>query len=164
MKPVVLLLLTLLTSGAWAQDQEQSETERKTFTTVERIGEDSFRSFYMFTVSGHEYTIRADGRGERSSQNARARDFTLKVDQGRIVQMYYLEYEKDLLLMYQASDRQGLHGFVVRLNQTTLLPVWTKPFKDVNPEIAEVAGGTLSIKGQDATMKIDLRTGALVGQ
>ena len=101
MKPVVLLLLTLLASGAGAQEQGQSETERKTFTSVERIGEDSFRSFYMFTVSGHEYTIRADGRGERSLQNARSRNFTLKVDQGRIVQMYYLEYEKDLLLMYR---------------------------------------------------------------
>ena len=164
MKPVVLLLLTLLASGALAQDQSQSDTGTKTFTTVERIGEDSFRSFYMFTVSGHEYTIRADGRGERSLANARSRNFTLKVDQGRIVQLYYLEYENDLLLVYQASDRQALHGHVVRMNQTTLLPVWTKSFSDVNPETAQVAAGSLSIKGQDTTMKIDLRSGAAVGQ
>ena len=81
MKPILLLLLTLPASLAWAPAvaKPAPQAEQRVFSKVERVGEDNLRSFFMFSVNGHDYTIRADGRGERSFENARSRTFTLRV-------------------------------------------------------------------------------------
>ena len=108
MKPVVPLLLTLLIAVGSAQEpanQATLESKPKVFSIVDRVGEDSLRSFFMFSVGGHDYTIRADGRGERSFENARSRNFTLKVDQSHIEQVSFLEDDGDLLLIYQLRKR-----------------------------------------------------------
>jgi hypothetical protein len=165
MKPVVLLLLTLVVSATWAQEQANRTTQgttQKAFTSVERVGEDPFRSFYMFSVSGHDYTIRADGRGERSFANARSRNFTLMVDQGRIEQVYFLEYDDDLFLIYQLSNRRDARGYVVRLNQKTLKFIWSKPVNELHMEAAVVEAGFLNLKTANAVMKLDLQSGAIV--
>ena len=165
MKPIVLLLLTLLASGAWAQDpanRSTPETGPGTFSKVERVGEDTLRSFFMFSVSGHDYTIRADGRGERSFEKARSRNFNLKVDQRHIEQVYFLEHDGDLLLIYQLSDEQNVRGYVVRLNQTTLKPVWLRPVSGLNLETALVEAGYLNLRAANVVVKVDLRSGAVV--
>lgn len=166
MRPFVLLLVTLLASAASAQDPANPsapKTEPQLFTNVERIGEDNFRSFYMFSVSGHEFTIRADGRGERSFPNARSRNFTLRVDQRRIEQVSFLEHDGDLLLIYQLSGAQNVRGYVVRLNQTTSMRlIWLKPISGFDVETAAVEGGYLNLKAGNSVTKLDLRSGAIV--
>ena len=166
MKSIVPLVLTLLVSVASAQEpakQPTSETEAAVFSKVDRIGEDNFRSFYMFSVGGHEYTIRADGRGERSFDKARSRNFTLKVDQRRIEQVSFLEYDGDLLLIYQLSGAQNVRGYVVRLNQSTSMRfIWLKPISGFDVETAVVEAGYLNLKSANAVVKMDLRSGAVV--
>jgi hypothetical protein len=165
MKPIVLLLLTLLAKFASAQEAAKpsaTETEQRVFSKVPRVGEDSLRSFFMFSVSGHDYTIRADGRGERSFDNARSRNFNLKVDQSHIEQVYFLEHDGDLLLLYQLSDKQSVRGYVVRLNQTTLKPVWMKAVSGLDFETEFVEAGYLNLKAANVMVKMDLRSGALV--
>ena len=165
MKRIVLLLIALSASVASAQEQgnrSTAESERKVFSQVTRVGEDSLRSFFMFSVSGHDYTIRADGRAERSFANARSRNFTLKVEQTRIEQVYFLENAGDLLLIYQLKDEQSIRGYVLRLNQTTLKPIWVRAISAVNLETAMVEAGYLNLKAANAVVRIDLRTGAQV--
>src|SRR5882724_9820240 len=115
----------------------------------------------MFSVSGHEYTIRADGRGERSLENARAKNFTLKLEQGHIEQVFFLEYEGDLLLIYQLSGKQEVNGSIVRMNQTTLKPVWSKSVTGFGLDGAVVDGPYLKIKNSREELKLDLRSGVV---
>lgn len=165
MKPGALLLLAIVVSATWPQEQAKRTTqgtERQAFSRVERVGEDPFRSFYMFSVSGHDYTIRADGRGERSFTNARSRNFTLKVEQNHIEQIYFLEHDGDLLLIYQLGNKRDAGGYVVRLNQTTLKFIWSKQVSDVDIGTAVVEAGYLNFKTANAVMKLDLESGAVV--
>ena len=164
-KPIVLLLVTLLVSVASAQEpanRSTPETETLSFSKVERVGEDTLRSFFMFTVSGHEYTIRADGRGERSFNNARSRNFTLKVDQRHVEQVSFLEHDGDLLLIYQLSGQQNVRGYVIRLNQTALKTIWLRPVAGVDLETTVVEAGCLKLGAANAVVKLDLRSGAVV--
>jgi len=164
MKPILLLLLTLTASLAWAQEvtKPAAQGEQRVFSKVERVGEDNLRSFFMFSVSGHDYTIRADGRGERSFENARSRNFTLRVEQGHIEQISFLELEGDLLLIYQLSDKQAMRAYVVRLNQTTLKTLWLRPVSAVDLETARVEAGYLKMNAANAVVRVDLRSGELV--
>jgi hypothetical protein len=116
----------------------------------------------MFAVSGHDYTIRADGFGERTFEKARARNFNLKVDQRHIEQVYFQEYENDLLLLYQLSDTNPVRAYVIRLNQTSLKPLWQASLHDVDLETAATEGGYLKLKGAEAIVKIDLKSGTFV--
>lgn len=162
MKPVVPLLLTLLIAVGSAQEpanQATLESKPKVFSIVDRVGEDSLRSFFMFSVGGHDYTIRADGRGERSFENARSRNFTLKVDQSHIEQVSFLEDDGDLLLIYQLRNEAG---YVVRINQTTLKFLWLKPVKGLSVDTAVVEAGFLKLRGANGIVKLDLRSGAFL--
>lgn len=163
MKALLLILILMLVIGvAAAQNAAVRSQEPQAFSKVTRVGDDSLRSFFMFTVSGHDYTIRADGFGERSFEKARARNFNLKVDQRRIQQVYFLEHDSDLLLIYQLSDEHLVRGYVVRLDQTTLKPLWQTAVSDLELDSAFAQGDYLKLKAPNAVVKMDLKSGTLV--
>lgn len=165
MKPIMLVMLPMLVAFTLGQQQtapSPAHSEPQALSKVERVGEDNLRSFFMFSVAGHDYTIRADGRGERSFENARSRNFNLTVAQSHIEQLFFLEHEGDLLLLYTLSDKERVRGFVVRLNQTSLKAIWLKPLLGVDFETARVEADFLSFRTGTTTVKLDLRTGAAV--
>jgi len=56
----------------------------------------------------------ADGYAESSSGKARPRNFSLPLGQsGHMVRFYFLEYENDLLLIYELSDERLGWGYLV---------------------------------------------------
>jgi hypothetical protein len=86
------------------------------FVPAERFGEASARerTFFLFSTSLAKYILRHDGTGEATSRAGLRRSFYLKVASGeRIERVYSLEYEGDLVLLYQAGDT----GYVARMNQ-----------------------------------------------
>jgi len=165
MKPLVPLLLMLLTSVAAAQEpstRPAAETETTLFSKVPRVGEDKLRSFFMFSVSGHDYTIRADGRAESASGKTRSHNFNLKTDKGHVEQVYFFEHESDLLLLYELSDELNGWGYVVRLNQATFKPKWLIPISGFNLGTALVEGDYLYLTAAGLVAKVDLRSGSYV--
>src|SRR5690242_404153 len=85
-----------------AQDPSAAVSEDRSFTAVERIGDPGYRSFFMFSTDGRGYTIRADGYAESGTGKGRSTNFSLPMGRsGRIVRFYFLEYENDLLLIYE---------------------------------------------------------------
>jgi hypothetical protein len=119
--------------GPQQDPQSTSPSESSAFSRVESLG-DGTRAFFMFRTTSHGYTIRADGFAERSGVGkGRPANFSLRVGgKGRLVRLYFLEHESDLLLIYEASDKQFGWGYVVRLNQKTLKTKWTVPVSDFN--------------------------------
>ena len=90
--------------------------EESPFVLAERFGEASAneRTFFLFSTSVAKYILRHDGTGEATSRAGLRRSFYLKVGAGeRIERVYSLEFEGDLLLLYQAGDT----GYVARMNQ-----------------------------------------------
>ena len=106
------LALTVFASGA---HPNRALEEESPFAEATRIGELNARHFYLFQTSVGNYTISQNGLGEVYVGN-RKKYFNLKVGAGsRLERVYFLEYEGDLLLLYEA----GSSGYLLRLDQGT---------------------------------------------
>ena len=102
--------------GDWMVRAQRQVAEESPFALAERFGEASAneRTFFLFSTSLAKYILRHDGTGEATSRAGLRKSFYLKVGaRERIERVYSLEYEGDLLLLYQAGDT----GYVARLNQ-----------------------------------------------
>jgi len=167
LKILTSIILTLLAlTAAAAQEPNQPSTpppEERVFTRVESLG-DGTRAFFMFSTNGPGYTIRADGFAEQGGAGRRRpANFSLRVGRnGLIVRLYFLEYEGDLLSIYEASDKRFGWGYVVRLNQKTLKNKWAAPVSDFNLGPGLVEDNYLYFSAANLLAKIDLRSGAYV--
>jgi outer membrane protein assembly factor BamB len=118
----------------------------------------------MFSTNGPGYTIRADGFAEQGGAGKpRPTNFSLRVGRnGLIVRLYFLEYEGDLLSIYEGSDKRYGWGYVVRLNQKTLKSKWAAPVSDFNLGPGLVEDNYLYFSAANLLAKIDLHSGAYV--
>ena len=161
---VLLIALALVVSAQQPSDQSSAASEQKAFNKVEVMGE-GFRSFFMFSAEGFQYTIRADGFAESYSGQRRRSNFNLRVGRnGYLVRVCFTEYEGDLLLVYEASDKEYGWGYVERLDQKTLKPRWLKPVSGFNIGPGLVEANYAYLSAADLLAKIDLRSGDYVWQ
>lgn len=101
----------------------------ETFVLADRVGEPGERSFFMFSTSAGQYTVRHDGMGEVTSPKGMRRVFNLRVGaRARIENVYYLEHQGDLFLMYEVT---GKIFHLVRMEQTKRKLLWGTEFRDV---------------------------------
>jgi hypothetical protein len=118
---VCLGVLVVMFAAAPAHARQDGE-ETSPFVMAKCVGEPNARAFYLFSTSLGKYTIRFDGMGEVYIKG-RKRLFYLKNGvRGRVSRIYFFEHGEDLLLLYQAGDT----GFLVRMDQNTRRPRWTK--------------------------------------
>ena len=119
MKRFVKVCLLLVLSGVVTAPSicaQRALAGESPFVPAERFGEASARerTFFLVSTSLAKYILRHDGTGEATSRAGLRRSFYLKVASGeRIERVYSLEYEGDLVLLYQAGDT----GYVARMNQ-----------------------------------------------
>ena len=168
MKLAVAVFLCVLVCAApvLAQEISSAVSEERAFTAVGRIGDPGYRSFFMFSTTGRGYTFRADGYGESGTGKGRATSFNLPLGRsGHIVRFYFLEYENDLLLIYEMSDQRLGWGYLVRLNQKTLKAKWAIPINGYNigPGVVEAAN-ELYLSAANLFARFDLTTGKYVWQ
>ena len=120
---VVYLVLVLVLSVCATSAAEESSP----FTLAERIGEPNARTFFLFSTSMGAYAIRQDGMGEVTLPRGMRKVLYLKVGaRTRIERLYFLEYEGDLLLLYEVSDRSSRSGYLVRLDQKKRQVRWMR--------------------------------------
>jgi hypothetical protein len=110
---VVCLLLVSAGLPVYAQ---KSTADLSPFALANHIGEPNARTFFLFSTSVGNYTLRQDGMGEITSPAGMRKVFNVKVGPGkRIERVYSYEYEGDVLLLYETTDT----GYLVRLSQKT---------------------------------------------
>lgn len=160
------MVLIAAVVSARAQDSERPvSAEQQNFTAVGAVGDPGYRSFFMFKTEGGGYTIRADGYAESSSAKARPRNFSLPLGRnGHMVRFYFLEYEGDLLLVYEGSDGEFGWGYLLRLNQKTLRPKWAVPINGFNIGPATLEANYAYLSAANLFAKLDLQTGKYVWQ
>ena len=112
---LVCLALVVIVSAAVAAHPSGGVEDLSPFAEARRIGELNARHFYLFQTSVGNYTISQNGLGEVYVGN-RKKYFNLKVPpRSRLQRVYFLEYEGDLLLLYEA----GASGYLLRLDERT---------------------------------------------
>jgi hypothetical protein len=145
---IVVLICVLILAGSISR----AGVEDGGFELAREIPNASQPSFFRFTTSFGNYTIGNNGVGELGV-NGKRRLFFLNTKiqlVGRLRHIYFREYEKDLLLLYQVSDGKV---FLARMNQESKQIRWRTPATmpcEVEGDVARC----------DAT-KIDLKTGKL---
>jgi hypothetical protein len=111
---VVVCLGVVMTLGAAAPAYGQRE-EVSPFVQARKIGERPAQTFYLFSTSVTNYTIRHDGVGQVMVK-VRKINFHLSVGpNSRIERLYFFEHDGELLLLYEA----GASGYFVRFDQKT---------------------------------------------
>jgi len=99
-------------------DARLSANDGSAFVLAERFGEanQNERTFFTFSTCVAKYILRHDGFGEVTSSAGLRRVFAVKAGaRERIERVYWLEYEGDLLLLYQAGET----GYLARISQKT---------------------------------------------
>lgn len=142
---VVCLIWSSLVCGA--------PSPAETFILADRVGEPNARSFFLFSTSAGQYAVRHDGMGEMTSPKGMRRVFNLRVGaRARIENVYYLEHQGDLFLMYEVT---GQIFYLVRMEQTKRKLRWSTELRDVS-EAPVIDGDVVRVNDNEIT-KIDGR-------
>jgi hypothetical protein len=157
--PLLLICLTIVATA-------QTPVQTRAFSRVDRIGEASARSFFVFAVGDRNYAIRQDGHGEiTAAKFLRWRNFDLKMGApGRLERLYAAELSGDLLLAYEVTNGNSGWGYVARLDQNERTFRWIAPIPSINIGPGLIEEDYVYLSGQDFLAKIDLQSGKYVWQ
>lgn len=126
MKNLVVVCLVLSLAPAVFAYPPSSEA----FTLANCVGEPNARSFFMFSTSAGNYTIRHDGMGEFTSPRGMRRVFKLRMGaRSRLDRVYFLEHEGDLFLLYEVRNQLS---YLVRMEQKKRKARWLTPLPDIS--------------------------------
>ncbi len=167
MKSLVFVCLALLTfvSKPVAIYPSSFSPKQGAFSLAQRIGEPNARSFFRFSTSAGNYTIRHDGLGEVSLSKGLRRVFNLKLGMnGRLSQLYFLEHENDLLLLYEIAGQGSGWGYLLRMDQTKRKPRWLTPVQSTNLGPCLVDAGAAYFSAANLLAKIELQSGKYLWQ
>ena len=150
MKSVVVVCLICL---MWWPLALGTTFSAETFSLADRVGEPNARSFFLFSTAAGQYAVRHDGMGEMTSPKGMRRVFNLRVGaRARIENVYYLEHQGDLFLLYEVT---GQVFYLVRMEQTKRKLRWSTELRDVTD--APLIDGDLVIVNDTQITKIDGR-------
>jgi hypothetical protein len=147
-----LVLILLLLAGTSYGQQSFTKVAGTTFE----------QSDFEFSSSSYKYVLASDGRGRREGGNGPVRRFDLRLHKNDYLtrDLYYAEYEGDLLLVCEYSDSEYGAGFIARLDGATLAMKWKRgtPAFNVGPALMEDKFAYVTAIGFVA--KVNLETGA----
>ena len=159
MKKIVVVCLGVLILWSMAI-AASSSPKAEAFALADRIGEPNARSFFMFSTSAGNYTIRQDGMGEYTSPGGLRRVFYMRLGaKGRIEQVYFLEHERDLFLLYEVHDATSQWAYLMRMEQQKRKPRWLTALPG-EVEAPSIQGDRVIIK----TVEISKTDGKIIAQ
>ena len=98
----------------------------ESFVLAERFGEPINRYFFAFSTSAGGYLIRDDGVGEFTTPARLRRHLKLRVGaKERIHQIYFLEHQGDLFLLYEGHNESRQWVYLTRIEPQKRKVKWT---------------------------------------
>ena len=159
---IVVVVLFLVVSSVCGAAQTVSE---QPLARIDRIGEATARSFFVFATPTRNYTIRHDGHGETWAANTMRKNFDLKMGgAARLERMFFGEAEGDLILEYEVTDQRGDWGYVLRMDQKSQKLKWITPLSANNLGPGLVVGNELYFSASNFLAKLDITTGSFLWQ
>jgi len=163
--PPIILLVLLSVASAQQPTSQSDSSQPKSFNPVDRTGEDKWRSFFMFSAGGRDFTIRGDGFAQCTPGRARPLSFRLMLGrEGQLERVYFLEHEGDLFLIYEATDQRYGWGYVERFDLRTMKRKWITPVSAFNIGPGLVEDNSLYLAAANLVARIDLGSGRYVWQ
>lgn len=160
---LVLLTFLVLTFFVTSSVAQEASAQPQAFVKVERVGDPNRQSFFLFSTSIRNYTIRNDGFTESFSDTVQRRFFNLRMGQNSSVErVYFMEYEGDLVLLYEVGDKKYGWGYLARLDQPERRFRWVTPINGFNVGPAIVEAGSVYFSSANVIGKVDLRSGEYV--
>lgn len=160
---LVLLTFLVLTFFVTSSVAQEANAQPQAFVKVERVGDPNRQSFFLFSTSIRNYTIRNDGFTESFSNTVQRRFFNLRMGQNSTVErVYFMEYEGDLVLLYEVGDKKYGWGYLARLDQPERKFRWVTPINGFNVGPAIVEAGSVYFSSANVIGKVDLRSGEYV--
>jgi hypothetical protein len=157
---VVVLFLSAISVFGRTQTLQNQTQQHTAFVRVERIGEASARSFFVFSTPTRNYAIRHDGHGEGSSNTLLRKYLNLKMEGAtRLEQVFYAEYETDLLVQYEVTDLKSNWAYLLRLDQKTMKVKWLTSLVTSSQNLGRIDGQHVYFIDGNQSIKIDLQTG-----
>jgi hypothetical protein len=151
MKQLLVVCVALLVLSSAVVGSSPNET----FSLADRVGEPNARSFFLFSTSAGNYTVRQDGMGEVSSPQGMRRVFTLRLGaKGRIDRVFFIEHDGDLWLLYEVHDATSRWAYLLRMEQKKRKPRWLTPLPNVEIQ-APVIRGDLVMVGETQISQSD---------
>lgn len=131
----------------------------ESFTLAEMGGDPQARAFFHFSTSAGSYIIRHDGMGEFTSPAGLRRVFFVKVGpKSRLDQVFYLEHQGDLFLLYEVRER----GFyLVRMEQKKRKSRWFTSLGNISDEEPRIDGDVIKV---GKTTEINKADGSILSQ
>ena len=155
MKKMVVGCLGVLIVSAVAIGSS-STANHEAFALADRVGggESNSRSFFQFSTSAGDYTLRDDGMGEVTWPKGLRRVFYLKLGaKGRIERIYFLESERDLFLLYEVHDATSEWSYLLRMEQQKTKAKWLTPLPGGDVELPIVQGDLVIIKDMEISKR-----------
>lgn len=154
----VLLSLLCLTISTPAQRSSYPFTAAKALTDV------ADASDFQFSMSGYNFTVVSSGRGLRSGGTSPTRSFNFRLDRNNYLTrvVYYADYERDLLLIYEVSDSDYGYGYIERLDGLTLKRKWRRAISGFNVGQGLIEDHHAYVTAIGFIGKVDLVTGFYV--
>lgn len=143
MKKLVLVCVALVVLSSAVVSASSNDT----FSLADQVGDPNARSFFLFSTSAGNYTVRQDGMGEVASPQGMRRVFYLRLGaKGRIDRVYFLEHEGDLWLLYEVHDATSSWAYLLRMEQKQRKPRWLASLPNGDIQAPIIQGDLVVIK------------------
>ena len=150
--PLFILIL-------WLASPTLAQTSQA-FSTAKSFPEPPDTASFEFSSGGYQYRVSGNGKGHRSGNNKRS--FSLRVAPNDYLtrELYYAEYEGDLLLIAEVSNGDYGMGFIARLDGATLRMKWKRVIPGFNVGQGLLDGAFAYVTGIGFVGKVNLKSGA----
>ena len=157
-----ILILTVMAVWSLTVCGQATTLQNRQFVRVDRIGEATARSFFIFSTNSLNYAVRHDGHSESYATNVRRKNFDLKMNGGRLEKLYFLEEGADVFLLYEVTDGRSGWAYLTRLDQKTAKQKYCVPVNAINVGIAVMEGEFAYVPALNFVAKMDLLSGKSV--
>ena len=160
---LVLLLLLVSTSFGYQKSVSTagSSNTRSFIKVREPVLVDSPEDV-EFSASGYKYFITGYGKGRREGGNGPVRRFDLRLRGDFLNDIYYAEYQGDVLLNCEYTDTEYGASFIARLDGKTMAMKWKRGMTGFNLGQGLIEDKFAYVTSIGFVAKVNLETGAFM--
>jgi hypothetical protein len=157
---LLALGIVLIQTGSEATNESNQGTTRglKLFQTAEP-SDDLDPLFYTVSIGGHEILVTWGDHATKIREGGDYQIVELDLAEGFfIARVWFAEFNGDLVLVYQETDREGAAGSVTRVDGGKLVPMWTARIPTFNVGEPIMAAAHVYVTAEGFMGKLDLET------
>jgi len=144
----------------WLACPTIAQQSPKPFSVAKSFPDPIEAASFEFSAGGFQYNVAENGIGHRSANNQRTFNLRLARHDYLMRELYFAEYEGDLLLIAEVSNGEYGMGFIARLDGTTLRMKWKRVIPGFNVGRGLLDGAYVYVTGIGFVGKVNLQSGA----